>query len=175
MGTLPALRQLSLVCMILHHFTIHHEIPHLVTRVLFLSRLLPSADKTNNTHPSSPPSSGGDGPEFATVFVLASVGSMVVTANTQLLGGSISFFQSLCVLGYCVLPLFFSLCGCRILMLIFSDQTGFPFGFLFRFILVIAALSWSIFGISLLFLPFFFVKFSFFQALFQYVLLCFRM
>ena len=94
----------------------------LISILLLLSRLLPSADKTNNSSSSTPVSSpsSGEGPEFATVFVLASVGSMVVTANTQLLGGSISFFQSLCVLGYCVLPLFFSLCGCRILMLIFT-------------------------------------------------------
>ena len=30
---------------------------------------------------------------------------MIVTLNTKLLGGSISFFQSVCVLGYCIFPL----------------------------------------------------------------------
>jgi hypothetical protein len=29
----------------------------------------------------------------------------VVTVNAQLLGGTISFFQSVCVLGYCVFPM----------------------------------------------------------------------
>ncbi len=32
-------------------------------------------------------------------------GSFVVTINTKLLGGHISFFQCVCVLGYCVFPI----------------------------------------------------------------------
>jgi len=42
---------------------------------------------------------------FATVFVSVWVGAAIVTINAQLLGGTISFFQSVCVLGYCVFPL----------------------------------------------------------------------
>jgi|UPI0005819D3F hypothetical protein len=42
---------------------------------------------------------------FAAVFCAVWVGGTVVTVNAQLLGGTISFFQSLCVLGYCVFPL----------------------------------------------------------------------
>lgn len=42
---------------------------------------------------------------FATVFSTFWVGAAVVTVNARLLGGSVSFFQSLCVLGYCVFPL----------------------------------------------------------------------
>lgn len=42
---------------------------------------------------------------FATVFVIVWLGAAVVTVNAQLLGGTISFFQSLCILGYCVFPL----------------------------------------------------------------------
>jgi len=42
---------------------------------------------------------------FASVFCLISVGASVVTVNAQLLGGTISFFQSVCVLGYCVFPM----------------------------------------------------------------------
>lgn len=42
---------------------------------------------------------------FATVFVSVWVGAAIVTVNAQLLGGTISFFQSVCVLGYCVFPL----------------------------------------------------------------------
>ena len=41
---------------------------------------------------------------FAVVFSSMWLGSGIVTINAQLLGGSISFFQSVCVLGYCVSP-----------------------------------------------------------------------
>lgn len=43
---------------------------------------------------------------FAIVFVSIWIGATVVTINAQLLGGTLSFFQSVCVLGYCVFPLF---------------------------------------------------------------------
>lgn len=42
---------------------------------------------------------------FSGVFVLMWAGAAVVTLNAQLLGGSVSFFQSVCVLGYCLCPL----------------------------------------------------------------------
>lgn len=42
---------------------------------------------------------------FAAVFSAVWLGSAVVTINAQLLGGTISFFQSVCVLGYCVFPM----------------------------------------------------------------------
>jgi len=42
---------------------------------------------------------------FAAVFCAVWLGSAVVTINAQLLGGTISFFQSVCVLGYCVFPM----------------------------------------------------------------------
>ncbi|KAG8935950.1 hypothetical protein FRC02_005425 [Tulasnella sp. 418] len=42
---------------------------------------------------------------FTSVVVIVCVGSLVVTLNAKLLGGRVSFFQSLCVLGYCVFPL----------------------------------------------------------------------
>jgi len=41
---------------------------------------------------------------FAYVFCSMWIGSAVVTLNAKLLGGTISFFQSVCVLGYCVFP-----------------------------------------------------------------------
>lgn len=43
---------------------------------------------------------------FTGVFVIVWVGSVVVTLNARLLGGRVSLFQSLCVLGYCLFPLF---------------------------------------------------------------------
>lgn len=42
---------------------------------------------------------------FASVFCAVWVGGTVVTLNAQLLGGTISFFQCLCVLGYSIFPL----------------------------------------------------------------------
>jgi protein YIPF6 len=42
---------------------------------------------------------------FAAVFVVVWAGAAVVTINAQLLGGKVSFFQSVCVLGYCVFPI----------------------------------------------------------------------
>ncbi|KAI9184351.1 hypothetical protein H9P43_003404 [Blastocladiella emersonii ATCC 22665] len=43
---------------------------------------------------------------FTGIFVIVWAGAAVVTLNTKLLGGNLSFFQSVCVLGYCIFPLF---------------------------------------------------------------------
>ncbi|RXW21765.1 hypothetical protein EST38_g4085 [Candolleomyces aberdarensis] len=42
---------------------------------------------------------------FTSVIVICSVGALVVTVQAKLLGGRVSFFQGLCVLGYCIAPL----------------------------------------------------------------------
>merc|ERR1712071_636701 len=57
----------------------------------FMALLLQESYSAGNT-------SHDGGPEFAEVFVIVWVGAMVVTVNTKLLGGTISFFQSVCVL-----------------------------------------------------------------------------
>ena len=44
-------------------------------------------------------------PVFAAVFVAVWAGAAVVSANGRLLGGRVSFLQSVCVLGYCMCPL----------------------------------------------------------------------
>jgi hypothetical protein len=44
------------------------------------------------------------GKSFGILFLIMWGGSFVVTINTKLLGGHISFFQCVCVLGYCVFP-----------------------------------------------------------------------
>ncbi|OQR91762.1 hypothetical protein THRCLA_08880 [Thraustotheca clavata] len=49
---------------------------------------------------------------FTSVFVVVWVGAAVVTINAQLLGSTISFFQSICVLGYCVFPLVIATIAC---------------------------------------------------------------
>jgi len=52
---------------------------------------------------------------FAAVFVIVWCGAAIVTVNAQLLGGSISFFQSVCILGYCVFPLTLSALVCLVI------------------------------------------------------------
>ncbi len=42
---------------------------------------------------------------FSLIFALLSIGAIVLTVNVVLLGGTIGFFQSLCLLGYCLFPL----------------------------------------------------------------------
>lgn len=42
---------------------------------------------------------------FTGIFVIVWCGAAVVTLNAKLLGGAVSFFQSVCVLGYCLFPL----------------------------------------------------------------------
>ena len=42
---------------------------------------------------------------FEIIFVIVWLGAGIVAINGQLLGGNISFFQSVCVLGYCIFPL----------------------------------------------------------------------
>ncbi|XP_067944138.1 protein YIPF6-like [Watersipora subatra] len=82
------------------------------------------------------------GPEFATFFVIFWVGALVITLNAVLLGGSLSTFQCMCVLGYCVLPLAVSLTFCKVILLV-SQTTGL---FVIRCGLVLLSLFWSIFA-----------------------------
>jgi len=63
---------------------------------LLLSTLLSLTSSTGSETNSS---------TFSTVFLLVWIGSLVVTVNAQLLGGTISLFQSLSVMGYSVFPL----------------------------------------------------------------------
>ncbi|AAZ12987.1 terbinafine resistance locus protein (yip1), putative [Trypanosoma equiperdum] len=42
---------------------------------------------------------------FSAVFVLVWVGAALVTLNAKFLGSPISFFQTVCVMGYCMAPL----------------------------------------------------------------------
>ncbi|KAK6727877.1 hypothetical protein RB195_005508 [Necator americanus] len=58
----------------------------------------------------------GSAPQFTQVFAITFFGSVVVTLNIKLLGGQISFFQSLCVIGYCLLPPLVAAVICSILL-----------------------------------------------------------
>jgi hypothetical protein len=54
---------------------------------------------------------------FCAVFGIVWIGAAVVTLNAQLLEGHLSFFQSVCVLGYCVFPLCISAFLCQLAQL----------------------------------------------------------
>ena len=83
-------------------------------------------------------------PEFASVFALIALGAIVVTINTKLLSGKISFFQSICVLGYCLLPLVIVALLSDVLLWI-SGPGSIP-SFTFRFFLVVGSCVWSVFA-----------------------------
>ncbi|XP_064093831.1 protein YIPF6-like [Macrobrachium nipponense] len=82
------------------------------------------------------------GPEFAQVFVIVWLGAAVVTMNTKLLGGTISFFQSVCVLGYCLLPSCFALILCRLILI--ANQNKLLFAL--RFIITCIGFVWATFA-----------------------------
>ncbi|KAF2354232.1 Yip1 domain [Trinorchestia longiramus] len=84
----------------------------------------------------------GGGPQFAEVFIIVWAGAAVVTLNSKLLGGRISFFQSVCVLGYCLLPGCIALIVCRVL-LFFSHST---FTFIIRFCVSSVGFAWATFA-----------------------------
>ncbi|KAK9722001.1 hypothetical protein K7432_003009 [Basidiobolus ranarum] len=69
---------------------------------------------------------------FTGIFVIIWFGAAVVTLNAKLLGGKVSFFQSVCVLGYCVFPLDIAA--------IISFFVGW---ILVRLIFVVVAFGWS--------------------------------
>lgn len=69
---------------------------------------------------------------FALVFTEVAVGSMVLTANVVLLGGSIVFFQSLCLMGYCLFPICLAAVVCVFVRLMWV-----------RTIVLVAALAWA--------------------------------
>ena len=69
---------------------------------------------------------------FASVFIVVWGGAAVVTLNAQLLGGKVSFFQSVCVLGYCVFPI------------VLASMLCLPFqNHIYRAIVVILSFAWA--------------------------------
>lgn len=76
---------------------------------------------------------------FALVYVYVWAGSAIVTMNAVLLKGNISFFQSVCVLGYCMLPLVLAAVIGWFVNLIFGGLIG----SLVKLGVVVAALMWA--------------------------------
>jgi len=84
------------------------------------------------------------GLEFTTVFTLAFFGCCVVTLNIKLLGGRISFPQTLCVIGYCLLPTVFSAAVCRTLSMMLAN--GSKLAMALRFFTAGVGFLWSIYA-----------------------------
>ncbi len=89
-------------------------------------------------------SENSNAPEFASIFALIAFGAIVVTVNTKLLSGKLSFFQSICVLGYCLLPLVLVSLFNHVIVFITGPQSIFSFSI--RFILVFISFGWSVFA-----------------------------
>ena len=74
---------------------------------------------------------------FSSVFLSVWFGAGIVTVNSQLLGGTISFFQAVCVLGYCVFPL------CLASFLILLVRVTFGNVIAFNIIVAIISFWWA--------------------------------
>eukprot|EP01016_Furgasonia_blochmanni_P037913 TRINITY_DN4518_c0_g3_i3.p1 TRINITY_DN4518_c0_g3~~TRINITY_DN4518_c0_g3_i3.p1 ORF type:complete len:268 (+),score=31.06 TRINITY_DN4518_c0_g3_i3:200-1003(+) len=77
---------------------------------------------------------------FGIVFMIFWGGSVFVTLNSRLLKGTTTFFQSMCLLGYCVFPLLIS-CLISIILSGFTDNWV-------RVIVVVPGLLYSIYASS---------------------------
>lgn len=83
------------------------------------------------------------GKSFGVLFLIMWGGAFVVTVNTKLLGGHISFFQCVCVLGYCVFPIVVAAAGIYVLKLM-SIHVLF-----LKMIIAAVALVWATLGTCL--------------------------
>eukprot|EP00871_Galdieria_phlegrea_P003036 jgi/Galph1/3733/GphlegSOOS_G2437.1 len=76
---------------------------------------------------------------FSLVFIIIWCGSFIVTLNAQLLGGSLSFFMGVCLLGYCVFPLLIG----SFLCVFWTAVLPFGVAVILRFVTVVLLLIWS--------------------------------
>ena len=83
------------------------------------------------------------GKSFGVLFLIMWGGAFVVTVNTKLLGGHISFFQCVCVLGYCVFPIVIAAVAIYVFKLVGIHVL------LVKIIVSGVALVWSTFSIYL--------------------------
>jgi len=83
------------------------------------------------------------GLQFTGAFIITFFGACAVTINVKLLGGTISFFQTLCVLGYCLLPCTAALIVCKVILLATKPTTLF---FVLRLIVTVLGFSWATFA-----------------------------
>ena len=59
-----------------------------------------------------------DSSDFLFLFFSVFGGAIIVSFNVKTLGGDISFFQSVAILGYCILPIFMAMLITHILIFV---------------------------------------------------------
>uniref|UniRef100_A0A0N5C3T7 Protein YIPF n=1 Tax=Strongyloides papillosus TaxID=174720 RepID=A0A0N5C3T7_STREA len=80
------------------------------------------------------------GPDFTQLFILTFFGSWIVTWNIKFLGGKISFFQAICIMGYCLVPQ----CVAALTFKVLTGQVmGQKFMFFIRLLITFACFIWS--------------------------------
>ena len=72
------------------------------------------------------------------LFFSVFVGAIIVSFNIKLLGGNVSYFQSVAILGYCIFPIFMAMIIIR-LLLFFTINNIY-----IRFAIILASVIWSI-------------------------------
>uniref|UniRef100_A0A5K3EJ99 Protein YIPF n=2 Tax=Mesocestoides corti TaxID=53468 RepID=A0A5K3EJ99_MESCO len=82
-------------------------------------------------------------PQFAQVFTVFWLGVIAVSVNTNLLGGTLSFCQTVCVLGYCILPLVTALV-INVIIKLLTPPSGWIL--LIRLLVVLTGLAYSLFS-----------------------------
>ncbi|KAK4538754.1 hypothetical protein CDCA_CDCA20G4779 [Cyanidium caldarium] len=80
---------------------------------------------------------------FSLVFVVVWLGAALVTVNATLLGGRLSFFQSVCLLGYSVTPLLLAALMCMLWRAVIPNRLAEG---IVRFVTVLFWLLWSLFA-----------------------------
>lgn len=68
------------------------------------------------------------------------IGGVIVTFNIKILGGKISYFQSVSILGYCICPIFIALIVLQILKFFQINNS------IVRLVFIVVATIWSILG-----------------------------
>jgi hypothetical protein len=110
---------------------------------LLLAVLLHS-NSSDNLKDGSDNQEANGGPHFIEVFVIVWVGSAAVTVNSQLLGGTISFFQSLCALGYCLFPPALAALLSYVMKVLSHSQERTVAYFIIHVLLTVFGFSWAI-------------------------------
>mmetsp|Transcript_35589 Transcript_35589/g.84658 ORF Transcript_35589/g.84658 Transcript_35589/m.84658 type:complete len:270 (+) Transcript_35589:93-902(+) len=87
---------------------------------LFLAILL-SIDETGSA--SSHKDADRPAVVFSSMLLMVWIGAIVVTVNAKLLGGNVSFFQNICLLGYCVAPMIVATALCMTIRLTIPDAS----------------------------------------------------
>ncbi len=84
-----------------------------------------------------------DSTTFMALIFSVFVGAIIVTFNIKILGGKISYFQAVSILGYCICPIFVALMVFQFLKFLQINNRW------LRMILLIVGTVWSIFGNSI--------------------------